>query len=298
MAQPARHLSNGDYGKTISGVSDLPLSEWKNHGDIITDSLWILGDRDKSGSHDGFYHGNFIPQIPNQLIRRYTRAGGVVLDPFLGSGTTMIEAKRLGRNCIGIEISPKVAKSAERLVSNQPAEKGDVFSHVIVGNSVSLDAYGDIACVLDGYHHGASVDLIIMHPPYHDIIQFTDNPDDLSNSKSVDDFVERFGDCVENFSKLLADGHYLAVIIGDKYADGEWIPLGSYLMHEVMKRPKETLLPRTSRFALKSVIVKNMVNNRAKRNAENLWRYRALVGGFYVFRHEYILLFQKKKVRR
>jgi len=36
------------------------------------------------------------------------------------------------------------------------------------------------------------------------------------------------------------------------------------------------------------------VNNRAKRNQENLWRYRALVGGFYVFRHEYILLFQKK----
>ena len=59
------------------------------------------------------------------------------------------------------------------------------------------------------------------------------------------------------------------------------------LMNETMKRD--------SRLALKSIVVKNMVNNRAKRNKENLWRYRALAGGFYVFRHEYVFLFQKQK---
>jgi len=52
-------------------------------------------------------------------------------------------------------------------------------------------------------------------------------------------------------------------------------------------------LKRGQGLKLKSILVKNMVNNRAKLNQENLWRYRALAGGFYIFKHEYILVFKK-----
>jgi len=45
---------------------------------------------------------------------------------------------------------------------------------------------------------------------------------------------------------------------------------------------------------LKSIVVKNFEETRGKRNQKELWRYRALVGGFYVFKHEYIFIFQKK----
>ena len=86
---------------------------------------------------------------------------------------------------------------------------------------------------------------------------------------------------------MLEPKHYLAIVIGDKYVNSELVPLGFHLMSET--------LMRGNNLSLKSIIVKNMVNNRAKRNLENLWRYRALAGGFYVFRHEYILLFKKVK---
>ena len=44
---------------------------------------------------------------------------------------------------------------------------------------------------------------------------------------------------------------------------------------------------------LKSTIVKNFDATRGKMNQKELWRYRALAGGFYIFKHEYIFVFQK-----
>ena len=276
-------------GKAVSGVSDLPLSKWKEYGDLCTDSLWHIENRDKSGGHDGFYHGNFIPQIPNQMIRRYTAAGNVILDLFLGSGTTLIEAKRLGRSGIGVELLAAVAKVARNAIDKEkakPKSSKKLFAEVVTANSASTTSRKKVEQVL-AKHKRNMVDFIILHPPYHDIIKFSDNKNDLSNAKSVDDFVHNFGTVVQNFLPLLRNKHYMAIVIGDKYANSKWIPLGFNLMDETLRH--------NPGLALKSIIVKNMVNNRAKRNRENLWRYRALAGGFYVFRHEYILLFQKQK---
>lgn len=283
----------GANDRTVGGVSDLPLARWREYGDLLTDSLWTLGDRDNSGQHDGFYHGNFIPQIPNQLMRRYTAAGGVVLDPFLGSGTTMIEARRLGRNCIGVELLPEITKNAKKAAKLQPIElikppNSEVFAETVVGDSSTEKARLKVAAIL-AKHERKNLDLIILHPPYHDIIKFSDRPEDLSNAESSEEFTRRFGAVIANFSPMLRDRHYLAVVIGDKYTDSKWVPLGFRVMEETLQRDKS--------LSLKSIVVKNMVNNRAKRNKENLWRYRALAGGFYVFRHEYILLFQKRKAR-
>ncbi|MGI9306768.1 MAG: TRM11 family SAM-dependent methyltransferase [Gammaproteobacteria bacterium] len=265
------------------------MARWKEYDDILTDSLWVLGNRDKSGNHNGFYHGNFVPQIPNQLIRRYTAAGDVVLDAFLGSGTTLIESRRLGRSCIGVELLPEMVKTAKKAAAGQSVEIApvpkNIFSAAITGDSSSPSAARRVAALL-AKHKRDCLDLILLHPPYHDIVKFSDDKNDFSNAATVEDFVRQFGAVIENFSCMLRDGHYLAVVIGDKYSDSQWVPLSFRLMEETMRRDKT--------LALKSVIVKNMVNNRAKRNQEQLWRYRAFAGGFYIFRHEYILLFQKK----
>jgi hypothetical protein len=52
---------------------DLSGENWKKYEDILTDSLWVINERDKTGKHSNFYHGNFIPQIPQQFIKRYTK---------------------------------------------------------------------------------------------------------------------------------------------------------------------------------------------------------------------------------
>jgi hypothetical protein len=89
---------------------------------------------------------------------------------------------------------------------------------------------------------------------------------------------------LKSVTEVLEDGRFLAIVIGDKYSRGEWIPLGFYVMERAMKLGLK----------LKSIVVKNFEETRGKRNQKELWRYRALVGGFYVFKHEYIFIFQKK----
>ncbi len=259
-------------------VNDINLNRWKEYDDVFTDSLWMMERRDGSGAHSAWYWGNFIPQIPHQLLRRYTKRGEWVLDTFAGSGTTLIEALHLGRHSLGVELNPEVAAKTRETLAQVENPRG-VTATVVEGDSAALDYAGVLAA--RGIER---VQLLLMHPPYHDIIRFSEDTRDLSNAASVDDFVAQFAQVVERATPALERGRYLAVVIGDKYAQGEWIPLGFYLMQAVMAQG----------YTLKSIVVKNFEETRAKRDQKGLWRYRALVGGFYIFKHEYILIFQKK----
>jgi len=265
-----------------SAVNDLDLTDWKNYDDILTDSLWIIPERDRSGKHAGDYHGNFVPQIPYQVMSRFTKRDDVVLDTFLGSGTTLMEAKKLGRHGFGVELQESVAALARERIAETETVYQDAKTRIFVEDSTSHRAQMK---VLNGLHAMGreKLQMIISHPPYHDIIKFSDNPDDLSNAATTDEFCAMFGKILDNFLPRLERKRYFVLVIGDKYTGGEWVPLGFYLMREAMERG----------LTLKSLIVKNMAGNRAKRNLDNLWRYRALYGGFYIFKHEYVMVFRK-----
>lgn len=60
-------------------------------------TIWSFKERGSWASHKGDYRGNCPPQVPRNLIIKYTNEGDIVLDTFCGSGTTMIEAKLLNR---------------------------------------------------------------------------------------------------------------------------------------------------------------------------------------------------------
>jgi DNA modification methylase len=189
----------------------------------------------------------------------------------------MIECKRLGMNGIGIELNPKVVRESNKLISKEK-NPFNVFTEVLEGDSRFI-SHEDLL----RENSKKKFQMIIMHPPYHDIIKFSDNKRDLSNANTLKEFLNMFGEVVENVTPLLDNNRYLVLVIGDKYSRGEWIPLGHLTMLEVLKKG----------YTLKSSIVKNIEKTTGKRNQEDLWRYRALVGGFYIFKHEYIFVFKK-----
>lgn len=259
-------------------INDLEMSKWKELTDVWTDSLWIIPSRDNSGAHSGHYHGNFVPQIPHQLLTRYTKAGDFVLDPFSGSGTTLIEAQRMDRNSIGIELQPSIA--AEAIARIHSEQKSGIIADTFVDDSRTFDTNR----ILDTYKI-KNVQFIIYHPPYWDIIKFSEDVNDLSNSKSIEEFLDNFRQVVKNTSAILEKGRYCAVVIGDKYANSQLIPLGFYCMQAMQQEG----------LTLKATIVKNFEETKGKANQRALWRQRALKNGLYIFKHEYIFVFKKEK---
>ena len=200
-------------------------------------------------SHRGMV---YCVEVPNHIV--YVRRNGKAV--WSGnSGTTGDVAKKLGRKCVMTDIKP-------------------VRKDIIRGD----------ACFCYPPHN---VQLVILHPPYWDIIKYSKDRNDLCNAETLEDYLRMFRKVIDNVTPFLDDGRFLALVIGDKYSKGEWIPLGFLTMNEVIK----------AGYILKSIIVKNMIGNeRGKGIANNLWRYRALKDGFCVFKHEYVIVFQKKNM--
>ncbi|HOP80476.1 MAG TPA: DNA methyltransferase [Armatimonadota bacterium] len=260
--------------------SDIDPARWREYTDIKLDSLWIFDSREKGNGHSFDYHGNYIPQIATQLFTRYTKQGDIVLDLFLGSGTTAIEALNRGRRCIGVELKPELVEHVRGKIPDESLDR-EIFA--LQGDSTDPQTAERVRQVL-GDLGESHAQLLILHPPYWDIISFSQNPSDISNAESLEDFLDGFARVAKNGFDLLEPGRFAGLIIGDKYSSGELIPLG-FLTMQVMT---------DTGFKLKSIVVKNIEGNEiGKGRTNNLWRYRALAGGFYLFKHEYVIIFEK-----
>lgn len=259
--------------------SDIDLSSWQNYADILTDSLWFFPRRSSQGNHKFDYHGSFIPQVATQVFTRYTRRDEIVLDLFLGSGTSAIEAERLGRRCIGVELKEELVQHVSAKIS--PDILGDRI-RLICGDSRSIESEVRTQMV---QMERAYAQLLVLHPPYADIIKFSNRPDDLSNAGDVEKFLDMFEDVARTGYRLLEPGRFAVLVIGDAYKHGQLIPLSFYCMDRMNRVG----------FKNKAICIKNIEGNEiGKGHRQNLWRYRALFGGYYVFKHEYVMIMFKE----
>ena len=265
--------------------NDIDLNNFKLYENIKVGTWWEFPARDNTRGHSYDYHGNYIPQIATQLLERYTKKGDIVLDLFFGSGTTGIEAKNMGRRCIGVELKQEMVD----YVSEKFTPKELVVDvNIIQGDSASVETKEKVKARLD-IMGASSAQLLVLHPPYDDIIKFSDKKEDLSNCATTEEFYELFKQVAKNGYDLLEQNRFAALIIGDKYANSRYYSLG----FECQKRMEEL------GFVTKAVIVKNITGNeKAKGKNANLWRWRALNGGFNIFEHEYIMIFQKTKLKK
>ena len=258
--------------------NDIDIAQWRE-SDINTDSLWLIKERDKRGKHKNIYHGNFIPQIPHQLIRRYTKQGEIVLEPFMGSGTTLFESEILQRKYIGFDINEKMIDYVSENTNNNN-QHSIHLCNVLDKEQVSTHMQTSLAKM-----GKEKTQFLLMHPPYMDIVKFTTHRDDLSHILTLKEFVAKFKIVCENLLQFLDKNRYFALVIGDIYRNSEVVPLGFYCMD---------MIKRNFKVKLKGTIIKNIEGNRGKLGVGGIWRYRALNSDYYIFKHEYIFVFKKE----
>ena len=257
----------------------MEIVDWKTT-DVNVDSLWIISERDKSGKHSNVYHGNFIPQIPYQLLKRYTNPKDIVVDLFMGSGTTLFECEKLDRMFIGFDINTQIIDYVTSKMEDSTLPYSICNCDV---TNISLFKE-NMEQALEKIHKEKQIDFFIAHPPYLDIVKFTDKPEDLSQITDVNLFLEKLTQAIGNGYSYLKKNGYFALVIGDVYKKSEVIPLAFYSMYAIKKK---------FNVKLKGTIIKNIEGNRGKLGSQNIWKYRALKSDYYLFKHEYIFVFKK-----
>ena len=112
-----RRLSFGGAERLTPDALPDELERWRRYGrrtlvetcgdvPIFTNEFWTSKQRAAHSLHEISYRACFKPQLPRFFITRLTDPGDLVLDPFMGRGTTLLEAVLLGRDALGNDVNP------------------------------------------------------------------------------------------------------------------------------------------------------------------------------------------------
>lgn len=129
-------------------------------------SVWLTCQRPARDQRRGRYveettkhPAKMLPDLAAHAIKAYTAPGDLVLDPMCGSGTTLVEAARSGRDSIGVDIEASFTALAQANLALAAAH-----GHTAWGQAVTGDARNLAALVPEGSH--GQVALVLTSPPY------------------------------------------------------------------------------------------------------------------------------------
>jgi len=202
-------------------LNDLDGRSWL----LLTKSFWTSesSPEDKAAYK---HPAPFMIKDIEKLISMFTKKGMTVLDPFAGSGTTLIAAHHLGRRGIGIDLNEDYKELYKQRISNS-----DNACQYIVGDSFE---------VLDNFE---TVDYIVTSPPYHNILRnnskgtrnnsgkdyrmaardgveyYSELENDLGNFNKYEDFLNALEGIMAKAYSCLRNKKYASIIISDFTVD-------------------------------------------------------------------------------
>lgn len=198
----------------------------------IQNSISVWSDIRKTAEENSLKHPAMFPSaLVERLMETFLRPEGrIVLDPFAGSGSTVVTAKQLGKDGIGLELSPEYVALANMRLSqiDEPEEGTGVIHHAS-------------ATELASYVKPGSVDLCISSPPYWNILNRARTADfkeirhygnldeDIGVIEDYDAFLTAATDIYQSVLTALKPGCYCCIVVMDLRKKSRFFPLHSDL---------------------------------------------------------------------
>lgn len=228
---------------------------------------WSFPKRGDWATHDAKWRGNWSPYIPRNILLRYSKESDLVLDQFAGGGTTLVEAKLLNRNIIGVDVNDvALERCREKTDFEHDGANGKV--NIYKGDARNLDFVSD-----------ESIDLICTHPPYANIIKYSENIQEDLSLLNIKDFLEQMKIVANESYRVLKKDRFCAILMGDTRQKGCMVPMS----FEVLKTFEN------AGFKLKELIIKEQHNCRAT----GYWKTNSVKYNFLLIAHEYLFVFRK-----
>lgn len=236
-------------------------------------TVWSLPKRGAWATHgnNAKFRGNWAPQIPRNLILRYTQPGDLVLDQMCGSGTTLIECKLTGRNARGLDINQKMVDLSQENLSFPFNDAKDQVNVVVEQGDAR-----EIKSVADN-----RIDLIATHPPYADIIRYSEGKiaGDLSNIHCLNLFYMEMKKVAAECWRVLKPSKHCCILIGDTRRK-KYFQLLAYNVMQVFLDVG---------FELKEDIIKHQWNCKTT----PYWTAMSKRYNFLLIMHEHLFIFGK-----
>ncbi|MBO5316126.1 MAG: methyltransferase domain-containing protein [Clostridia bacterium] len=244
------------------------ITKWEPEDfELEMTSHWSFPKRGDWATHDAKWRGNWSPYIPRNVILRYSQEGDLVLDQFAGGGTTLVEAKLLNRNIIGVDVNDvALERCREKVDFEYGGAKGEV--HIHKGDARNLD-----------FIPSDSIDLICTHPPYADIIRYSDDIENDLSHLNMKAFLPEIHKVAEEAYRVLKNDKYCVVLMGDIRKKGMVQPLAFETM----------TMFQLAGFKLKEIVIKEQHNCQAT----GYWKTNSIKYNFLLLAHEYLFVFKK-----
>ena len=221
-------------------LNDLDPKQW-----IKFQKSWFVHDPPPRRKDVKQHPAKFPETLAQEFIEFFTKAGQRVLDPMVGTGSTLIACLRSGRNGIGIELNPEYAELATQLVEEEKAALGSehLQADVIQGDCANLPSF-----------NLPTIDYVFTSPPYWNMLHakgaktqkqrredtaldvtYSEDPADLGNLEDYDEFLDRLVTIYSNLQEVLRPRAYLTIVVKNVKKGGRIYPLAWDLGHQLGK---------------------------------------------------------------
>jgi len=226
----------------------MPKRPYKNRLNDLEPKAWLKFQKSwfvhnpPRRARDVLRHPAKFPEtLAQDFIEFFTKRDQVVLDPMVGTGSTLVAALRAGRHSYGIELNPIYAELAQQILLTERTSLGlsvtSLTSQVILGDAADLPA-------LVVEHHIPQVDYVLTSPPYWDMLHargaatqkkrrsspqldviYSTDPRDLGNISNYEEFLSRLVRVYLGLQPFIKHGGYLTIIVKNVKKGGVIYPL-------------------------------------------------------------------------